>query len=326
MDGLLCDATCEALERFTEESGPFETEVNGSACDPPLLAGLLSKVLSLRNRIHGLGTPCPKNPLMEIDLFINSIAQFQKSNKLDPSGFLDSNTIARIEELDTRPSPPAKKKVFKSSKTEDAAAGHSSNAETTDLDVVLKQFYVESFKTIWAKPKKNATTTVDVLLESANLAEDLIQGGKEFLKKASRLPAGNRDSSGSQLGQPAASSVINVPGQVTGVGGPSNAGGSGSNVMKGLRDNVVGGFSRISNSVEGFRERRKVVKSKTAMSPSIEARHGLPGSSPNSTKKEMSARSLSAEMDDVAPSMSWPTFDQQHQQPLSNARYAQFVN
>jgi hypothetical protein len=55
VDGLLCDATCAALQQWNADFGPFDMEIQGSMCDPVLLAALLSKVISMRNKLNAMG-------------------------------------------------------------------------------------------------------------------------------------------------------------------------------------------------------------------------------------------------------------------------------
>lgn len=174
-----------------------------------------------------MGTQCTKNPYNDIDSFQSSIMQFQKSNKLQHSGFLSYETLGFIEKNSAKSSPPmVKKKVFRA-KSEDSSANQYQ--ETSDLHTLLKTFHIDSFKSIWGKQKKS-TTKGEVIMESAHLAEDFFQGGKEFWRnvshKAVRVPDGS------------------------------------SNVIKGFRNGVFEGISRISNSVEGFRERRRATKAK----------------------------------------------------------------
>lgn len=58
--------------------------------------------------------------------------------------------------------------------------------ESTDLESVAKNAHVDVAKLLWGRKTRHAG--VDMLMESANLAENLIQGGKELgrniLKKA----------------------------------------------------------------------------------------------------------------------------------------------
>lgn len=54
-DGLLCDSTVAALRKFNQDYGPFESSVMESECDPVLMTALLSKVVTIRNKISALG-------------------------------------------------------------------------------------------------------------------------------------------------------------------------------------------------------------------------------------------------------------------------------
>lgn len=57
IDGLLCDDTSTALQEYNATFGPFEAEIKGSMADSVLLAELLSKVVSVRNKLHAMGDP-----------------------------------------------------------------------------------------------------------------------------------------------------------------------------------------------------------------------------------------------------------------------------
>ena len=50
--------------------------------------------------------------------------------------------------------------------------------ETSDLDFLGKHTNIDTFRHLWGR--RNRTAGVEVLLESANIAEGLIQGGKEL--------------------------------------------------------------------------------------------------------------------------------------------------
>lgn len=59
------------------------------------------------------------------------------------------------------------------------SSGHAAiEVDTVDLDFLIKVMSMERLRALWKK--KHKSHAVDVLMESANIAENIIQGGKEF--------------------------------------------------------------------------------------------------------------------------------------------------
>ncbi|KAK7695822.1 hypothetical protein QCA50_000460 [Cerrena zonata] len=82
-NGLLCDVTCEGIQRWIAEIGEpcMEVEPTERVADPSVVAALLSMVLATRNKLHALGYAVPKDPFIDPHGFIKSLAAFQSSSK-----------------------------------------------------------------------------------------------------------------------------------------------------------------------------------------------------------------------------------------------------
>jgi hypothetical protein len=82
---------------------------------------------------------------------------------------------------------------------DDGSGKDNVDLETTDLDLFIRSVHVDALKALWGGKKKGKGATGDVLMDTANLAEELLQGGKEFGKnllknvsgRAQRMPEPN---------------------------------------------------------------------------------------------------------------------------------------
>ena len=168
-----------------------------------------------------------------------AVSAFQKTHKLEMSGILNELTMDRINDSFMRTSPPMRVHKVLKSKIEDLSGPHSIDVETIDLDHLAKNTHMDIFKALWGRKTRHAG--VDVLLESANIAEGLIQGGKELGRNLFKNVGPSKSPK--------------VPEKK-------------SNVIRGIRSNVAESISKISNSVEGFVDRAAQRMQKHTPSPS----------------------------------------------------------
>ncbi|KAI0335485.1 hypothetical protein GY45DRAFT_1267616 [Cubamyces sp. BRFM 1775] len=80
-NGLLCDVTCEGIQRWVTEIGePFlKIEPTEKVADPIVIAALLSLILSMRSKLHALGLVVPKDPFLDPSAFVRVLATFLSS-------------------------------------------------------------------------------------------------------------------------------------------------------------------------------------------------------------------------------------------------------
>ncbi|KAI0750862.1 hypothetical protein C8Q80DRAFT_1217783 [Daedaleopsis nitida] len=87
-NGLLCDATCEGIQRWVTEIGePYHhIEPTEKVADPTVIAALFSVIVSVRSKLHALGIVVPKDPFMEPAGFVRALATFHTSKSHHPHG------------------------------------------------------------------------------------------------------------------------------------------------------------------------------------------------------------------------------------------------
>ncbi|KAI0771647.1 hypothetical protein BD413DRAFT_625156 [Trametes elegans] len=77
-NGLLCDVTCEGIQRWVAEIGePFlKIEPTEKLADPTVIAALFSLILSTRSKLHALGLVVPKDPFLDPTGFVRALGTF----------------------------------------------------------------------------------------------------------------------------------------------------------------------------------------------------------------------------------------------------------
>ncbi|CAG8461016.1 2771_t:CDS:10 [Ambispora gerdemannii] len=182
IDGLLCDTTLDALLTFHSKFASSDIELrknsldNNNFLDRSLVAVLLSKVMSIRNKLSSLGYQVGKDPFTDPEVFLSGVASFQKSAKINATRFIDQYTVEKINQY----------KVFKKSKMEDlsnkvlkaktediATCGSAMNDVVTDLDYFTKNVPSGRLKYLWKGKGKHNQNEVET---------DWLFGGREFGK------------------------------------------------------------------------------------------------------------------------------------------------
>ncbi|THG94413.1 hypothetical protein EW026_g7057 [Hermanssonia centrifuga] len=80
-NGLLCDVTCEGIQRWVTEIGEScaNVEPMERVADPTVVAALFSTVLTVRNRLHAMGHFVPKDPFIDPLAFAKALTAFGSS-------------------------------------------------------------------------------------------------------------------------------------------------------------------------------------------------------------------------------------------------------
>ncbi|KAI0650708.1 hypothetical protein C8Q79DRAFT_923901 [Trametes meyenii] len=80
-NGLLCDVTCEGIQRWVSEIGePYlKIEPTEKVADPIVIAALFSLIQSTRSKLHALGLVVPKDPFLDPVGFVRALATFHPS-------------------------------------------------------------------------------------------------------------------------------------------------------------------------------------------------------------------------------------------------------
>ncbi|KAG0007805.1 hypothetical protein BGZ80_004212, partial [Entomortierella chlamydospora] len=187
VDGLLCDATEMGLDEFynTFLSTKFQKFTTENKLDPSVLAGLFSKVSSVRSKLQHLVNNVPKDPIAEPVAFINAIKAFQHKKSDLKTYFLDHKTVKAIMATYQSSFNPQGLKVHKvlKSKIEDFSGMTAVNpeGETTDLEAFAKNITTESLKQVWRGKPKHKPDMADALVSG-----DWLTGGKELGKSLVR--------------------------------------------------------------------------------------------------------------------------------------------
>lgn len=116
VDGLLCDSTQLAMQKFYNDFGPFNIEIHANNwLEPALLVAVCSTVYSLRAKCTSLGYQFSKDPFLDTDGFMKQLRSFQKSQDLPTiTGKLDVATIQRIETVFAKSIPSSAVHALKS--------------------------------------------------------------------------------------------------------------------------------------------------------------------------------------------------------------------
>ncbi|KAJ3300614.1 hypothetical protein HK104_009271 [Borealophlyctis nickersoniae] len=102
IDGLICDETVAALQRFYNDFGPFShVEIEGGSwCSPDLLLLVLQTISYYRMKLLSLGfQPGKSGARDEVEGLMAQIKHFQKANGLPVTKILDTATRQKIDPL-----------------------------------------------------------------------------------------------------------------------------------------------------------------------------------------------------------------------------------
>ncbi|KAF9927758.1 hypothetical protein FBU30_002875 [Linnemannia zychae] len=188
VDGLLCNATENGLEQFylTFLSSTFQKfPTPDNVLDPMVLAGMFSKLCSVRAKLQHLVNNVPKDPFSDPTAFLTAVKTFQIKRPDLNACFLDLKTVEAISAAYNSSFNPQGLKVHKvlKSKIEDFSGMTAVNTEgeTTDLEVFVKHINIDSLKQVWRGKTKQKTDVADALANG-----DWLTGGKELGKSLVR--------------------------------------------------------------------------------------------------------------------------------------------
>ncbi|CAI2162618.1 6976_t:CDS:10 [Funneliformis geosporum] len=191
-DGLLFDSTEMALKDFRNIYCP-ELEIRDNLLDPTLVANILRKVVSIRNKLNYLGYQVGKDPFSDTDLFLNGVTSFQKNAKnIECTRNLNPVTIKKIYEAHNRSRNSDAIKVHKVllSKFDDMSKSTGSSSTTIDIETCnLEEFgkyvNIERLKYLWrgkGAPPEHFLETYWLFHGSKDFGIEL---GKSFLRGVS---------------------------------------------------------------------------------------------------------------------------------------------
>ncbi|GBB87340.1 hypothetical protein RclHR1_01380002 [Rhizophagus clarus] len=211
-DGLLCDSTETALKEFQNKYCP-DIEIRENILDPTLVAVILRKVVSIRNKLNSLGYQVGKDPFSDTDLFLNGVESFKNAKKINFTRYLDVATVEKIYEAYNRSRNPDAIKVHKvlKSKFDDISTGSSNtqtDIETCNLEEFGKNVQIERLKYLWrgkGDPPEQFLETYWLFQNSRDFGKEL---GKSFLRGVSGRTA--------KTGEAIRDGVLGIKDNVTG--------------------------------------------------------------------------------------------------------------
>ncbi|KAI0832438.1 hypothetical protein BC628DRAFT_315443 [Trametes gibbosa] len=166
-NGLLCDVTCEGIQRWVSEIGdPYlKIEPTEKVADPTVIAALFSLILSTRTKLHSLGLVVPKDPFLDPSGLLRGLATLH-SSKTHPH---TPHTHSLHSHNSSPTSPPSS--VVASSPMTSQSPSWNSNATATFLNQAL----IESIESQYEKVRQSESFKVHRVLKNKldDLATDL---------------------------------------------------------------------------------------------------------------------------------------------------------
>ena len=195
-DGLLCDATEQAITDWWTECGTdyYNTEASDGILGPTTVSSLLGMFLGARNRLNAYGAPVSKDAF-NLKATKRGLAYFQKWQKLPKTRRLDRQTLERLHRVTSKAANSegwAVPKAVRSTVAELGGKGGEmvmgmvgsrdkggiSEVETFDMNKFIAALSGERCKWLWyGKPRKNPSND---LFSSLTNEDDLIFSGDEY--------------------------------------------------------------------------------------------------------------------------------------------------
>ncbi|KAI0352939.1 hypothetical protein OH77DRAFT_1459472 [Trametes cingulata] len=170
-NGLLCDITCEGIQRWVTEIGePYlKIEPTEKVADPTVIAALFSLILSTRSKLHALGLVVPKDPFLEPEGFLRALATVHPSKAHPHSHSPHSHGLHHHRSHATSPISPT------STGISPTAVGQSPLPDSTAGPVYLTQALIESIESQYEKARQSESYKVHRVLKNKldDLATDL---------------------------------------------------------------------------------------------------------------------------------------------------------
>ncbi|OBZ70442.1 Protein STB6 [Grifola frondosa] len=165
-NGLLCDVTCEGIQRWVLEIGEpcMKVEPMERVADPTVVAALFSLILSTRGQLHALGQVVPKDPFLDPSTFVRSLASFHASKPhYAHSQSLSLPSTTQSSTLASPSVPPV------------ATAATSSSSSSSPPTVFLTKPLIASIQAAYEKVRQSESYKVHRVLKNKldDLATDL---------------------------------------------------------------------------------------------------------------------------------------------------------
>lgn len=164
-DGLLCDETVKAIQRWWIEFGTdfYNIEPSDGILGPTTVSGLLGMVIGARNRLSSCGAPVPKDAFDLPQLKV-AIGYFQKQHKLPRTRRLDRDTIHKLHQITAKIASAERygmvHKAIKSTVAEMSGKNQKVEMETCDIEKFIENLSGERAKYLWyGKPRKSTIST-----------------------------------------------------------------------------------------------------------------------------------------------------------------------
>ncbi|TBU49553.1 hypothetical protein BD309DRAFT_947112 [Dichomitus squalens] len=86
-NGLLCDVTCEGIQRWVTEIGEqyLNIEPTERVAEPTVIAALFSLIVSIRSKLFALGVVVPKDPFLDPIAFVKALTAFYHKSQQSSS-------------------------------------------------------------------------------------------------------------------------------------------------------------------------------------------------------------------------------------------------
>ncbi|KAF2743047.1 hypothetical protein M011DRAFT_529453 [Sporormia fimetaria CBS 119925] len=177
-DGLLCDCTERAIGDWWADFGAeyYTAEPHDGILGPTTVAALLGMLMGARNRLSAYNAPVGKDAF-DLESTKRAISSFQKSHRLERTGFLDRQTLERLRRATAKAASKetwTMPKALKSTVAELSGKGGEmvmgmvggdkagiAEIETVDIDRFVDLVNGEQAKWLWhGKRKKTAATNM----------------------------------------------------------------------------------------------------------------------------------------------------------------------
>ncbi|KAG9235435.1 hypothetical protein BJ875DRAFT_459168 [Amylocarpus encephaloides] len=177
-DGMLCDVTEKAINDWWPDIGSeyYNIEPTDGILGPTTVAALLGMLMGARNRLNSYGAPVAKDAFDVLNLK-RGITYFQKSQKIERTGTLDRETLAKLHRVTAKAAAGegwAVSKAVKSTVAELSGKGGEmvmgmvgrdkagiGDIETLDPDRFVSLVHGERAKWLWyGKPRRSGGDSV----------------------------------------------------------------------------------------------------------------------------------------------------------------------
>jgi len=176
-DGLICDETIKAIQRYSTTIGLFETEMDDI---PTLIKDIIRVIADLKFKLHVLGYQSAKDPYQFPNYFERQIIAFKRNNNIKASGEksaeLDPETIKKINTVYINSIASTKHK-------------YKNLNEKKDFSFYFQHINLDRLKYLLSGKKKNVNDNVKSMDNLKNIFSNSIMKLNEMKKNNSIQPA-----------------------------------------------------------------------------------------------------------------------------------------